>query len=72
MSVFITFAIILFGLAIIGGVTAFQVRKHGRQILPWTKEAKAIRAIKREEELQASVRRVLESQHKDWEDQFKG
>lgn len=72
MSVFITFAIILFGLAVIAGVTALQVKKHGRQILPWTREAKAIRAIKREEELQASVRRVLDSQRKDWEDQFKG
>jgi hypothetical protein len=71
MSVFITFAIVLFGLAIIGGVTALQVKKHGRQILPWTKEAKAIRAFKREEELQASVRKVLQSQHKDWEDQFR-
>ena len=40
MSVFITFAIVLFGLAVIGGVTALQVKRHGRQILPWTKEAR--------------------------------
>lgn len=72
MSVFITFAIVLFGLAAAGGILYVKVKQHGRQILPWTREAKAIRAIKREEELQASVRRVLESQHKDWEDQFKG
>lgn len=70
MSTFIVFAIILFGLAAIGGVTALQVRKHGRQILPWTREAKAIRAIKREEELQASIRKVLDSQKKEWDDQF--
>jgi hypothetical protein len=71
MSTFITFAIVLFGLAIIGGVVYYKVRTEGRQILPWTKEARRIRAIKREQDLQASVRRVLESQHKDWEDQFR-
>lgn len=70
MSVFITFAIILFGLSVIGGVTYLQVKRHGRQILPWTREAKAIRAIRREEELQASIRRVLDSQTKEWDDQF--
>ncbi|UDL16750.1 membrane protein [Arthrobacter phage Atuin] len=70
MSTFIVFAIVLFGLAAIGGVTYYKVKKYGRQILPWTKEAKTIRAMKREWELQNAVRKVIDGQKKEWDDQF--
>lgn len=72
MSTFIFFAILLFGSAIIGGVLYVKVKKHGRQILPWTKEAKHIRELKREWELQNAVRKVIDGQKKDWDDQFGG
>jgi hypothetical protein len=72
MSVFITFTIVLFGLAIIGGVTYYKVKTQGRQILPWTKEAKHIRALKREWELQNAVKKINQSIKDDWNDQFRG
>jgi hypothetical protein len=70
MSTFITFAIILFGLAIIGGATYYKVKTEGRHILPWTKEAKHIRALRKEEEFQKSIRRYTQHQKDDWDDQF--
>jgi hypothetical protein len=70
MSTVLVFAIVFLGLSAIAAVTYYKVKTQGRQILPWTREAKAIRAIKREEELQASIRRVLDGQKRDWEDQF--
>ena len=70
MSTFITFAIILFGLAICGGVLAYRVKKHGKEILPWTREAKAIRALKREDEFRNSITRYHQHQKDDWDDQF--
>ena len=72
MSTVLVFVIIFLGISLSGFIVYFKVKKHGRQILPWTREAKAIRAIKREEELQASIRRVLQSQKDDWNDQFGG
>lgn len=72
MSTFITFAIILFGLAIIGGVTYYKVKTEGRHILPWTKEARHIRALRREWELQNAVKKINQSIKDDWNDQFRG
>jgi hypothetical protein len=75
MSVFITTAILLFG----GTATLFAwkwaVKKYGRQILPWTREAREIRRIQRERELQEAVRKALmgfdQKDRDEWEDKWK-
>ena len=60
MSVFITTAIVLFGGTAVLFAWHMAVKKHGRQIIPWSREARQIRALKRERELQEAVRKALE------------
>lgn len=70
MSVFITTAIILFGGAAVLFAWNWAVKKHGRQIIPWSREARHIRELKRERELQEAVRKALEGFEKEYKDDW--
>jgi hypothetical protein len=69
MTVLILLAILIFGL--VGLFFAFQwsVKHYGRESLPWTKEAKALKRAKKEEDIRAMLEKAMGLHHKamQWE-----